>query len=69
MTKKEMLTELAAGKRITHMYFEPNEHIYMKDGEIHDEKGYVMSGPGYDFWTDRTGEAWETDWELYKHLP
>lgn len=63
MTKQEAKIALAAGCILTHSYFTDDEFIYLKDGKIHDEKGYNIDS---EFWALRWDEAWQTGWEIKK---
>lgn len=68
MTKQQAKQEMHAGKRVTHRFFQPDEYVMMDgtlDGETYiTEDGCRISQE--DFWTLRTDESWEKDWELYK---
>ncbi len=62
MTKAEAVQSMHEGYKVQHKYFGQDEYIYMKDGEIHCEKGYNIDS---EFWILRTEKHWESDWELY----
>lgn len=65
MTKAEAIQAMSEGQKVTHRYFSVGEFIYMRAGEIYDQDDYIMSGKGFDFWTDRTGPGWQNGWSIY----
>lgn len=73
MTKNEAILQMKNGHRVKHYLFSDDEFIYMKDGSIHDESGYLMEckdahGNDIDFWTDRTDEQWLDGWIVLPDL-
>lgn len=66
LTKKEAIQAMAMGLRVTHPYFTDDEFIYMKAGDIYDEKDYLM---GDMFWEDRNTPAWDTNWRALTDQP
>lgn len=63
MTKQEAIAAMLEGKKITHYYFSKDEFIYLKNGKIHDEKGYNIDS---EFWMWRHSKDWQTDWSIYE---
>lgn len=62
MTRQEAISfSKATEKPIRHRYFSPGEYVFYKDGKLIDEEGYVL--PEIEFWSLRSGEVWENDWE------
>lgn len=73
MTKNEAILQMQNGHRVKHYLFSEDEFIYMKDGSIYDESGYLMEskdahGNDINFWTDRTDEQWLDGWILLPDL-
>lgn len=62
MTKEAAIQAMDEGLKVTHRFFSPDEFIYKKNGEIHDEKNINMDSK---FWELRSGYNWLNDWELY----
>jgi|JFJP01.1.fsa_nt_gi hypothetical protein len=63
MLKSEAIQEMQNGRRITHEYFDNNEFMTMKDGQICLEDGVKCSPEEY--WKWRTTEDWETGYSFY----
>lgn len=61
MTKEEAIAAMNDGKKVKHRYFDKGEYIFIENGIMYDENGYVMR-PGI-FWQDRNGAEWQVDWE------
>lgn len=66
MTKSEAYIAMEQGKKITHIYFDDNEFLYMKDGTIYTEDNYKFNNreDDHDGWKDRNSEAFQTGWGL-----
>lgn len=64
MTKDEAIIAMRSGHRVTHRFFTDCEFIYMIDGYIYDEQDYKFKA--HEFWSDRTDEVWDNDWELFR---
>lgn len=63
MNIKEAIKEMESGKKMTHIFFTPDEFITMSEnGIIRDESGYHL----FDFWKHRTGDAWNTGWDYWE---
>ncbi len=60
MTKEEAKKELENGAKITHRLFSASEYVYIENGRIIDEDGYVM----HDFWKYREGKSFDDGWEV-----
>ena len=62
MTIQEAISEMEAGKKLTHNYFNDTEFLTMVDGQIIDEDGIHHDN----FFEARKGEHWQTGWSYYK---
>lgn len=64
LTKQEAIAKMLAGEKVSHRYFTDYEYIFMKpnDFNIYSEDGV---NHGDTFWSDRIGNEWETDWQIY----
>lgn len=60
MSRQEAIEAMKRGEKVTHRFFEPHEWITIEGHGIRFTQG---------FWPDRTGNEWETDWEIYKRKP
>ena len=65
MTKAEAIQAMREGNKVTHGYFSDHEYITMRGNVIFTEKGYSLWAN--EFWSYRTGDAWETGWSLFKN--
>jgi len=67
MNKSEAYKAMEQGKKITHMYFDSNEFLYIKDGVMYEENNnkFDHREDGYDGWKDRSSGSFQEDWELY----
>jgi len=63
MSKSEAIQAMREGKKVTHRYFSNDEWITMRGNIILMEQGQECWAS--EFWRDREGEHWETDWEIY----
>ena len=63
LSKDEAIALMKQGKKVTHRYFSNDEWITMLGNIIRMEMGQECWSS--EFWRDRQGEAWETDWSLY----
>ena len=63
MTREEAKQALAEGKKITHMYFSPNEYVYQQGVMIFTEEGYSIDQEI--FWRDRARTSFNHGWEIY----
>ena len=61
MTKEEAYIAMKAGNKITHMYFSPDEYLYIKHGVMYSEEGYNFEKG----WKDRSEECFKNDWRIY----
>lgn len=62
MNKKEAIKALREGKKLTHLYFAPEEWI-IEDGLYYRfEDGYLCEP--IMFWNDRKSEYWNADWRI-----
>jgi hypothetical protein len=51
--------------RVSHDLFDEEEYLYMKDGKVYDENGYLFDdwySPHHNGVRERVGGAWETGW-------
>lgn len=62
MTKAEAIQAMQEGKKVTHLYFSPDEWMTMREGEIVLEDGVVC--PQGDFWFYRWGPEWNDGYEI-----
>ena len=60
LSKEEAITAMNEGKTLSHKYFTSDEHITMKNGEVVDEKGIMLT----DFWKYRTAPVFDGDWKI-----
>lgn len=67
MTKSQAIVfSMCTHKPITHYYFGDDEFVkYDEKGNLVDESGYIL--PKDEFWSLRTGQAWEDGWKEYKN--
>ena len=63
LSKSEAIELMKQGKRVTHIYFLPDEWITMRGNIIYMELGQDIWATS--FWLHRTDPSWETDWSLY----
>ena len=61
MTIEEAKQALREGKKVTHRYFGSDEWVEMINGYIKSEDGVTH----HEFWSLRTAESWQTDWEIF----
>lgn len=65
MNKTEIIEALAAGKIVTHMYFDSHEFVKLNEhGLMEFEDGCTIDQET--FWNDRKGSHWDTDWDIFK---
>lgn len=65
MTRDEAIKAMREGKKVTHMYFDPNEWVTeTSTGRYQFEDGVICSP--FEFWRYRIGKEWENDWKLYE---
>lgn len=57
---------LAVGAKLTHRYFSSNEWVMLEGNKFIFEDGVKISQA--DFWDNRNGSGWETDWSVFKDL-
>lgn len=62
-SKDEAVALMKQGKKLTHRYFSDDEWITMVGNIIRMELGQECWAS--EFWRDRQGAAWESDWSLY----
>lgn len=71
MTKNEAIDFMKdnEGVKVCHYHFSPEEYLYMKNGVIYTEEGYIFE----DFYSRshngmriREGKSWETGWKEYE---
>lgn len=67
MTKQEAIHAMVRGERVMHRFFTPEEWVIMKNGVVVFEDGVRCSL--IEFWNDRTGKDWESDWEILSINP
>lgn len=66
MTRKEAIQALSNGQRVRHAYFTDEEWVeqdgcyYIFEDGVHCNKS--------DFWSFRSGGAWENDWEVVSRI-
>jgi len=67
MNKSEAYISMEQGKKITHIYFDSDEFLYIKDGIMYTEDNYRFDNrdDGYDGWKDRNSESFQRDWNIY----
>ena len=63
-SKVEAIALMKQGKRVMHRYFSNDEWITMVGNIIKMEMGQQCWAT--EFWRDREGVAWETDWSLFE---
>lgn len=63
MNKYEAIKMMEQGRKMTHVYFSPDEWVTMDNGLMLFEDG-CKTTPRL-FWMDRTGERWETGWNVF----
>ena len=63
MNKQEAILAMQEGKKVTHLYFSPNEWMTMKEGMIVLEDGVIY--PPKEFWQWRTDRGWNDGYELF----
>jgi hypothetical protein len=63
LTKEQAIAAMKAGKKVTHRYFTKDEWITMVGNRVITEDN--ASCWAAEFWSYRTGECWEIDWELF----
>lgn len=67
MTKEEAISQMKAGKKLTHRYFTDDEWVKTDEtGMIYILEDGVECSPK-EFWMWRTDEAWNSDWEIFKN--
>lgn len=67
MTIQEATKALRDGKAIRHRYFLPSEWVKLSsDKRRYEFEDGVKLSPDQ-FWLDRMGVAWETDWEIVEN--
>jgi len=65
MTKSEAIAALANGKKITHLYFTPDEWVQQTvEGRYRFEDANICSPA--EFWAYRKGGAWENGWSIWE---
>lgn len=67
MTKEEAISQMKAGKKLTHRYFTAEEWVKTDaTGMIYILEDGVECSP-QEFWQWRTDEAWNSDWEIFNN--
>ena len=66
MTKQEAISQMRAGKKLTHVHFSSEEWVKSDEtGAVYTfEDGVVCSER--EFWHWRTALSWEGGWDLFK---
>lgn len=65
MTKQEAIQAMRESKRLTHRYFSDGEWVTQySNGKLITEDGVKHNAA--EFWSLRTAEGWQTDWEIFK---
>lgn len=68
MNKKEMLEELTKGKRLTHIYFTPNEWVELS--RVPMSWLYIFEDgvetEASQFWSDRDSTGWDNGWTIFE---
>lgn len=74
MTKTEIIDFMREneGIKVTHFLFTPEEYLYMKNGVVYSEEGYIFE----DFYSEhrcdglriRSGNMWQNGWKLWREL-
>lgn len=68
MTKDQAIAAMRSGKKVTHMYFSPEEWITMKGYMIVTEKGCEYTAE--EFWRYHQTERWNDGWSIvYEQEP
>ncbi len=52
---------------ISHVYFDEHEYVYMKDGAVYTEEGYLFEdwySAAHNGMRMRSGSGWETGWYI-----
>ena len=57
MTKQAAIQAMESGKKVTHTYFDDDEWITMKNGQIVTEEGYKHDA--VEFWSWTTGPRFD----------
>lgn len=64
MTKEEAQQAVRDGKKVSHRRFTHEEFIYMEDGKLKDENGFILDW--FQFWGSRESTTiFQNDWKLY----
>jgi len=63
MNKYEAIKIMEQGRKMTHVYFAPDEWVSIENDHMLFEDG-CRPAPSL-FWSDRVGERWETGWSLF----
>ena len=64
MNKQEALIAMEEGKKVSHMYFTPEEWVTIDNGDFLFEDGVRCTFE--EFWAYRSDEYWTTDWRLWE---
>ena len=71
MTRSEAIAhmQLNPNIKVTHDHFSPEEYLYMKDGKIYTEEGYLFEDfeprSNNNGMRIRDGENWATGWSIW----
>lgn len=63
MTRKEAITAMREGKKVTHEYFTSDEWATQEHGLILLEDGVVCSP--MEFWKDRQSKMFDDGWSIF----
>jgi hypothetical protein len=64
MKKADALKAMEDGKKVSHITFTKDEFIYMENGLIHDENGYLWGNKFCEAWKIRSGGNWSSGWKI-----
>ena len=64
LTKAEAYAAMQEGKRISHIYFTPNEYIHIQYNLMYTEDGYSFD----DEWQRRTQPEWQSGWFVWENI-
>lgn len=62
ISKNEAIAAMKQGLKVSHRFFMEGEWITMRGNIIFMEQGQECWAS--EFWRDRKGAAWETDWRI-----
>jgi len=64
MNKQEAIQAIKEGKKVTHIYFSPDEWVTLTPSGLYKFEDGVVCTSQF-FWFDRKDVMWETDWTIW----